>query len=101
MRSPESDLTPAKITMYGAAWCGDCVRSKRLLDRRGVDYDYVDLMEVVDGADRAKAISGRTNIPVVVFPDGTHFTEPTDAQLGAKLDAVEQAQAEDEDGVAA
>ena len=38
------------------------------------------------GADRAKAISGRTQIPVVVFPDGTHFTEPTDAELAAKLD---------------
>ena len=49
-------------------------------------YDYVDLEVVVDGADRAKAISGRTQIPVVVFPDGTHFTEPTDAELAAKLD---------------
>ena len=25
-------------------------------------------------------------IPVVVFPDGTHFTEPTDAELADKLD---------------
>jgi mycoredoxin len=81
-----SDLNPARITMYGAAWCGDCRRSKALLDRRRVDYDYIDLEVDVHGADRAKAISGRTQIPVVVFPDGTHFTEPTDAQLAAKLD---------------
>ena len=46
----------------------------------------LDLEVVVDGADRAKAISGRTQIPVVVFPDGTHFTEPTDAELASKLD---------------
>ena len=72
--------------MYGAAWCSDCRRSKALLDRRDVAYDYVDLETVADGADRAKAISGRTQIPVVVFPDGTHFTEPTDAELVAKLD---------------
>ncbi|GAA2035385.1 mycoredoxin [Agromyces tropicus] len=96
MTSP-TDLTPARITMYGAAWCGDCRRSKSLLDRRGVEYDYVDLEVVVEGAERAKAISGRTNIPVVVFPDGTHFTEPTDAELGAKLDAFEL----DQDGAAA
>ena len=81
-----TDLNHARITMYGAAWCGDCRRSKALLDRRGVHYDYVDLEVVVDGADQAKAISGRTQIPVVVFPDGTHFTEPTDAELAAKLD---------------
>ena len=72
--------------MYGAAWCSDCRRSKALLDRRDIAYDYVDLEAVADGADRAKAISGRTQIPVVVFPDGTHFTEPTDAELAEKLD---------------
>ncbi|MDQ0893605.1 glutaredoxin family protein [Agromyces ramosus] len=87
MTSPAaSDRYPARITMYGAAWCSDCRRSKALLDRRDIDYDYVDLEAVIDGADRAKAISGRTQIPVVVFPDGTHFTEPTDAELAAKLD---------------
>lgn len=86
MTSPASDLNPARVTMYGAEWCSDCRRSKRLLDARGVDYDYVDLETVAEGADRAKAISGRTQIPVVVFPDGTHFTEPTDAELAAKLD---------------
>ena len=80
-----SDLNPARITMYGAEWCGDCRRSKALLDREGVDYDYIDLEVVFDGADRAKAISGRTQIPGVVFPDGTHITEPTDAELSAKL----------------
>ncbi len=72
--------------MYGADWCGDCRRSKALLDRRGVQYDYIDLEAVADAADRAKAISGRTRIPVVVFPDGTHVTEPSDAELASKLD---------------
>lgn len=28
---------------------------------------------------------GRRSVPVVVFPDGTHLTEPTDAELEAKL----------------
>lgn len=79
---------PATLTMYGAAWCGDCRRSKRLLDARGVDYRYVDLEADPTKADDAHAISGRTNIPVVVFPDGDHFVEPTDAELAAKLDAV-------------
>src|SRR6218665_815962 len=88
MSSESTDLHPERITMYGAAWCIDCRRSKALLDTRKVDYDYVDLEQVVDGADRAKAISGRTQIPVVVFPDGTHMTEPTDAQLGTKLDEL-------------
>ncbi len=74
--------------MYGAEWCGDCRRSKSLLDRLEVDYDYVDLLLVEDGADRARAISGRTNIPVIVFPDDTHMVEPSDAEVRTKLVAL-------------
>ncbi|MCU1438867.1 MAG: NrdH-redoxin [Naasia sp.] len=74
-----------KVTIYGADWCGDCRRSKALLDGLGVDYDYVDTEAVEDAADRARAISGRTNIPVVVFPDGSHLVEPSDPELRAKL----------------
>ena len=77
-----------RITMFGADWCRDCIRSKVLLERLGVEYDYIDLERVEDGADRAKAISGRTQIPVVVFPDGDHFVEPTDAQLRDKLEGI-------------
>lgn len=77
--------TPATITMFGAEWCRDCRRSKKLLDGLGVAYDYVDLETVADGADRAKAISGRTQIPVIVFADDTHMVEPSDADVRAKL----------------
>ena len=77
-----------KITMYGAEWCGDCRRSKRLLDASGVDYDYIDLEVDTAAAETARAISGRTNIPVIVFPDATHLVEPTDQQLSEKLTAL-------------
>ena len=78
-------------TMYGADWCGDCRRSKKLLDAMGVDYEYIDVEAIDSAADAARAISGRTNIPVVVFPDGTHFTEPSDAELRAKVEALQSA----------
>ena len=71
--------------MYGADWCSDCRRSKALLDREGVDYDYVDVEQSAEAADAAKAISGRTNIPVIAFPDGSFQVEPSDAELLAKL----------------
>ena len=77
-----------RVTMFGAEWCRDCRRSKALLDRAGADYAYIDLEAEPEAADRAKAISGRTNIPVVVFPDGTHVVEPSDAELQEKLDAL-------------
>ena len=85
MTAPAASAAPATITMFGAEWCRDCRRSKKLLDGLGVAYDYVDLETVADGADRAKAISGRTQIPVIVFADDTHLVEPSDADVRAKL----------------
>lgn len=75
----------SKVTMFGADWCRDCIRSKALLDRLGTDYDYIDLVAHPEEADRAQAISGRTNIPVIVFPDGRHLVEPSDAELNDAL----------------
>jgi len=78
-------MASSEITMYGAMWCGDCRRSKSLLDALGVDYTYIDLEEVPEAADEAQSISGRKNIPVIVFPDGTHQVEPSDPDLHSKL----------------
>ncbi|WCD93123.1 glutaredoxin domain-containing protein [Microbacterium sp. nov. GSS16] len=79
--------TPAfdTITMFGADWCRDCVRTKRQLDQLGVEYTYVDLVADPAAADVAKEISGRMNIPVVVYPDASHHVEPSNADVEAKL----------------
>lgn len=73
------------VTMFGADWCRDCRRTKSQLDRLGVEYQYVDLMVDPDAADVARDISGRTNIPVVVYPDSSHHVEPSDADVESKL----------------
>ncbi len=71
--------------MFGASWCGDCRRSKAVLDRTGADYDYVDVEASQEAADRAVAISGRSSIPVIVLPDGSFLVEPSDAELASRL----------------
>jgi mycoredoxin len=76
------------ITMYGADWCSDCRRAKRVLDGSGVAWDYVNLEADDTAADRAHAISGRTNIPVIVFSDGSHAVEPSDNDLRARISAL-------------
>lgn len=86
--SETPDPRPGSITMYGAEWCGDCRRSKWVLDELGVAYDYVDLETDATGADRARAISGRSSIPVIVFPDDSHLVEPSDDDLRAKVAAL-------------
>ena len=79
----------AQITMYGAAWCGDCRRSKRYLDSHKVEYNYIDVEADESASEKVIEINGGVrSIPVIIFPDGTHLTEPADKDLEAKLQAL-------------
>jgi glutaredoxin-like protein len=71
--------------MFGAQWCIDCRRTKKQLDELGISYEYVDLEADPAAADIAREISGRTQIPVVVYPDSSHHVEPSNADVEAKL----------------
>jgi len=76
---------PDRITMYGADWCSDCRRTKSQLDGLGISYDYLDVEESAERAEEARQISGRMNIPVVVYPDGSHQVEPSNPDVESKL----------------
>lgn len=77
--------SPSSLTVFGADWCRDCIRTKSQLDGLGVEYTYVDLVAEPAAADVAREISGRTQIPVVVYPDSTHHVEPSNADVESKL----------------
>ena len=78
-----------EITMYGADWCGDCRRSKRLLEELDVEITHIDVEADTTAAAKVVEINGGAqSIPVIVFPDGTHMTEPSDNDLKAKLVAL-------------
>jgi len=82
-------MAQADITMYGADWCGDCRRSKRLLEELNVEYTLIDTDADVTAADKVIEINGGAkSIPVIVFSDGTHLTEPSDIDLKAKLQSL-------------
>jgi glutaredoxin-like protein len=75
--------------MYGAEWCGDCRRSQRLLNELGIEYTYINIEEVDGAADKVVEINGGAqSIPVVMFSDGTHLTEPSDPDLRKKLESL-------------
>ena len=76
--------------MYGAQWCGDCTRYKRVLTELGVDFEYINIEEVAGAADKVVEINGgMQSIPVIIFRDGTHLTEPSDKDLRKKLESLE------------
>lgn len=82
-------MTSQEITMYSAEWCGDCRRSKRLLADLGVQYTLIDVESDPSAAAKVMEINGgMQSIPVIVFGDGTHLTEPSDIDLKAKLESL-------------
>ena len=75
--------------MYGADWCGDCRRSKRFMEENNVAFNYIDVENDPTAAAKVVEINGGAqSIPVIVFEDGTHLTEPSDNDLKAKLEAL-------------
>lgn len=79
-----------KITMYGATWCGDCLRAKAYLDSLGCQYEFIDIAK--DGSAVAKVLeinNGIQSIPTIQFPDGKVLVEPSNAQLAEEIKNLE------------
>jgi glutaredoxin-like protein len=78
--------TTPEITVYGADWCPDCRRAKRILDERQAPYRWVDIDR--DRAGEKFVIQtnrGNRSIPTIVFADGSILVEPSNSELSAKL----------------
>ncbi|MFD5599406.1 glutaredoxin domain-containing protein [Leucobacter sp. NPDC058333] len=82
---PAAANTTAETVIFGADWCGDCRRAKLIFDRSDAPYRYVDLVQDPAAADVARDISGRTNIPVILYPDASHQVEPSNADMLRKI----------------
>ena len=79
----------SQITMDGAEWCGDCRRSKKFLDSNNVAYTYIDVEADESASEKVIEINGgQRSIPVILFEDGTHMTEPSDNDLKEKLESL-------------
>ena len=77
---------PETIVMYGADWCGDCLRAKAYFAEHKIEFDFVDLVEHEQATDVVLSRNGGVQkIPVIIFPDNSHLTEPTNADLEAKM----------------
>lgn len=79
----------AQLTMYSTTWCGYCRRLKLLLDEAGIEYREIDIERDADAAQFVEGINGgNQTVPTVVFPDGTTATNPSFAEVTARLGAA-------------
>jgi len=79
------------VVMYTTAWCPYCVRARRLLDGKGVEYTDIRVdQEPARRAEMEERASGRTSVPQI-FIGETHVGGYDDmAALDAegRLDAL-------------
>lgn len=82
------DFVPATgtITMFTTNWCGYCSRLKSQLDRVGVAYREINVEEVDGTSEIVTSLNGgNRTVPTILYPDGSSATNPSLAQVQARL----------------
>jgi glutaredoxin 3 len=62
----------AKVEMYTTMWCGYCARARGLLQRKGVDFEDIDVeADTSKRTEMVQRAGGRATVPQI-FIDGAH-----------------------------
>ncbi|WP_043445046.1 mycoredoxin [Arthrobacter sp. L77] len=84
------DYTPdaGSITMFSTTWCGYCRRLKSQLSAQGIGYTEINIEEVEGTAELVASLNGgNQTVPTVIFPDGSTATNPSVAEVRARISA--------------
>ena len=75
-----------KVILYGSPTCAMVAPVRGVLERAGVAFEYVDILQDEDGRQRVLAINkGYASVPTIVFGDESTLTEPSLSELKRKL----------------
>lgn len=74
------------LTLFTTNWCGYCRRLKTQLEREQIPFTEVDIEVTPEAATFVMSVNdGNRTVPTVVFPDGASATNPSLAQVKARL----------------
>jgi mycoredoxin len=74
------------VTMYSTTWCGYCSRLKAQMGREGIEYVEVNIEADPEAAAFVESVNGgNQTVPTLLYPDGSAETNPSIAQVKAKL----------------
>ena len=75
-----------QLTMYTTSWCGYCARLKKVLKAEGIAFAEVDIEVDPAAAEFVATVNGgNQTVPTLKFPDGSTLTNPSGAEVKAKL----------------
>jgi mycoredoxin len=76
------------VIVYTTQWCGYCFRLKADLHRAGLAFDEVDIEQQPEAEQLVRAVNqGNATVPTVVFADGSSSTNPSIAEVLARVSA--------------
>ncbi len=79
-------MSEHRLTVYGASWCGDCRRAKKLLGEQRVPYAWTDITDNDEAIRFVESVNeGKRRIPTVLLDDGTVLSNPSNADLAEVL----------------
>jgi mycoredoxin len=74
------------VTMYTTTWCGYCFRLKKVLQAEGIPVSEVDIEADPAAAEFVASVNGgNQTVPTVKFADGSTLTNPSGAEVKAKV----------------
>lgn len=81
----------ARVEIYSTMFCPYCARAKSLLDKKGVEYENIDILDDTSKRDEmVERAGGRQTVPQI-FIDGKHVGGSDDLyalERAGKLDAL-------------
>jgi mycoredoxin len=76
----------AIIKIYGAPWCGDCLRVLKFLEAHGIQYQWIDIDKDSQAENFVFKINhGFRSVPTIIFEDGSILVEPSTSELENKI----------------
>jgi len=79
-----------KLTVYSTDACSFCVRAKRLLESRGLDYDDINLARDPDGRIELARRTGMMSFPQILVDEELvgGYRELAEADRSGRLNAL-------------
>jgi glutaredoxin 3 len=81
----------ARVEIYSTMFCPYCARAKSLLEKKGVEYENIDILDDTSKRDEmVERAGGRQTVPQI-FIDGKHVGGSDDLyalERAGKLDAL-------------
>ena len=79
-------MTNSNIIIYGVNWCWDSRRACRFLERRNIQFEFINIDTDEDAEKFVVEVNhGLRSVPTILFPDGSILVEPSNKEIADKL----------------